>query len=78
MAKRIVIDGPLVVGDMVTLKHGTNSKKLQVLGNNTLGMDAKSLSYSFNQTLLELTVTDPASEGHTALLTGDALIVMDY
>lgn len=78
MAKRLVIAGPLNVGDLVTLQHGTTTKKLQVLGSNGTWLDAQSLSYSFDQTSLELTVSDPVSTGHTALLTGDALVVMDY
>ena len=78
MAKCIVIDGPIATDDMVTLQHGATTKQLQVLGSNTSWHNAQSLSYSFDQTALELTVSDPGSTGHTAVLTGDALIVMDY
>lgn len=78
MAKRLVTAAPLEVGDMVTLQHGANAKQLKVLGDNGVWLDSQSLSYSFDQTYLELTVSDPGSAGHTAVLTGDALIVIDY
>lgn len=78
MAKRLVIAGPLATGDLVTLQHGTTTKQLQVLGGNGIWLDSQSLSYSFDQTYLELTISDPGSFGHTAVLTDDALVVIDY
>lgn len=78
MAKRLVTTAPFEEGDMVTLQHGSITKQLRVLGGNGVWLNSQSLSYSFDQTYLELTVSDPGSVGHTAVLTGDALIVIDY
>ena len=78
MAKHIVINGPVETDDLVTLRHGATTKQLQVLGSNGTWLDAQGLSYSFDQTSLELTAYSNGTAGHTAVLTGDALIVMDY
>lgn len=78
MAKHIVIDGPVETDDLVTLRRGATTKQLQVLGSSGSWFDAQGLSYSFDQTSLELTAYSNGAAGHTALLTGDALVVLDY
>lgn len=78
MAKHIAIAGSLATDDLVTLKRGATTKQLQVLGCGGIWYDIAGLTFTFDQSDLSLSITGRDDVGHTALLSNDALILLDY